>query len=108
MSQNPPENVPEVASHGLFGLSFEEFCADPMCQKCNTSMSLNPECEWPEDPRLWLCMSCMTDLAELLLPPLPDTSAKCPDCYGSGFEEIDHGHYPCRRGCLPNSELNPK
>ena len=26
---------------------------------------------------------------------------ECPDCYGTGYEEIDHGHYPCPRACLP-------
>ena len=37
-------------------------------------MSLNPECEWPEDPRLWLCNSCTTDLAESLLPVLTNNT----------------------------------
>jgi uncharacterized protein YodC (DUF2158 family) len=28
--------------------------------------------------------------------------AKCLFCEGSGFEEEDHGHYPCRSGCKPS------
>lgn len=37
-------------------------------------------------------------------PVQPRTPAKCPDCYGTGYEEIDHGHYPCPRGCKPNTQ----
>lgn len=34
----------------------------------------------------------------------PTKPAKCPHCYGSGYEEIDHGHYPCPAGCKPPVE----
>ena len=32
----------------------------------------------------------------------PAAKAKCLFCEGSGFEEEDHGHYPCRSGCKPS------
>jgi hypothetical protein len=46
------------------------------------------------------CESTISELKKKLEIP-----EKCSDCYGSGFEEIDHGHYPCRRGCIPNVEV---
>lgn len=36
------------------------------------------------------------------LTPIP-----CPDCGDTGFEEIDHGHYPCNRGCKPPLNISP-
>lgn len=51
-------------------ITYDEFCDDPFCQKCNRSMDLNEGCDWPEDPRLWLCSSCIYDFAESLLPLL--------------------------------------
>jgi len=35
-------------------LSYDDFCESPQCQECNVGMSLRSDCEWPEDPRLWL------------------------------------------------------
>lgn len=46
---------------------YAEFCDDPVCRGCGSALSLNEGCEWPEDPRLWLCASCMHSLAENLL-----------------------------------------
>lgn len=32
----------------------------------------------------------------------PAERTACQWCNDSGYETEDHGHYPCRTGCLPN------
>ncbi len=49
---------------------------------------------------LWI----LTDIiGKHLEPKKPD---KCQHCDGTGYEEEDHGHYPCRAGCSANTELS--
>jgi hypothetical protein len=37
----------------------EQFLEHPECQGCYKTMSLEPDCEWPDDPRLLLCRECL-------------------------------------------------
>lgn len=46
---------------------YEQFCENPECRECSAPMRLNEDCEWPEDERLWLCSSCISEFAEKLL-----------------------------------------
>jgi len=46
---------------------YEQFCENPECRECGAPMRLNGDCEWPEDERLWLCSSCMSEFSEKLL-----------------------------------------
>ena len=39
---------------------------DSSCLLCHTTMGLDFGCEWPDDPRMLLCWSCMSNvLAEM-------------------------------------------
>lgn len=55
---------------------YEEFCADPSCRDCGSALELCDGCEWPEDPRLWLCTSCVTSLAAKLLATLDEIATQ--------------------------------
>jgi hypothetical protein len=35
---------------------------DSSCIKCHTTMGLDFQCEWPDDPRLLLCGSCAVEM----------------------------------------------
>jgi hypothetical protein len=43
---------------------------DLSCIKCHQGMSLNPGCEWPDDPRLLLCGDCAVDVLQLAIQEL--------------------------------------
>jgi hypothetical protein len=49
------------------------------------------------------CDAGRLEEVEAIIQRIEDAPKPCPECYGSGYEEIDHGHYPCRCGCLPNA-----
>ncbi len=51
---------------------------DSSCLLCNAPMSLNPGCEWPDDPRLLLCWGCMSKVLAELLPPNDQAEARGP------------------------------
>lgn len=63
-----------------------EGCVRYYVASADYALSLN---QWSED----------THFADIQLPA---AKAKCLFCEGSGFEEEDHGHYPCRSGCKPS------
>jgi len=48
-----------------------EWAEYPSCTKCNAPLVLNEGCEWPDDPRLRLCSSCMSCALEELLNTAP-------------------------------------
>lgn len=43
---------------------------DSSCLLCHATMGLNFGCEWPDDPRLRLCWSCMSELCAELIAKL--------------------------------------
>jgi hypothetical protein len=65
----------------------------------------NAVCELSPDPNTAALLTCRTalrnskNILKRVMPP-----ATCPHCYGTGYEEEDHGHYPCREGCKPNAQ----
>lgn len=40
---------------------------DSSCLLCHATMGLDDGCEWPDDPRLLLCWSCMSNVMGELL-----------------------------------------
>lgn len=44
------------------------------CLLCNAAMRLDAGAEWPDDPRLLLCWSCMSELCSELLATLTNAT----------------------------------
>lgn len=69
-----------IAKYTDSGFDFELWMEqDSSCLLCNTLMGLNEGSEWPDDPRLLLCESCLSrvlsEQLEKLEPAAPKSSA---------------------------------
>jgi len=77
MTTKPESDTPDENQE-----AYEDFCYDPYCKRCNVPMQLNDGCEWPKDPRLWLCGSCASNRLEETLASLTTTRAQLAETVG--------------------------